>query len=119
MSANLTQREEVDAVWFDSDGVRYSVPVNAKKPNMFIYFYPSFNQPFGKNRQFTLSMYGSLNYNRNISYQAVSQLDGLDVDAFDYYEFALRPVLQRGERFQGKHYDSFLVGRYGEIEIQH
>lgn len=87
MSANLTQREEVDAVWFDSDGVRYSVPVNAKKPNMFIYFYPSFNQPFGKNRHFTLSMSGSLNYNRNISYQAVSQLDGLDVDAFDYYEF--------------------------------
>ena len=45
------------------------------------------NQPFGKNKNFSASLTGSFTYSGNTSYQAAGQLDGLDLDNFDYYKF--------------------------------
>ena len=74
----------VPASWYDSDGVRYSVNVNAKKPVSNLSGYFSFNSPIGSERLFNVSF--DFNFMRweGVSYQAAGRLDGLDKDNFSY-----------------------------------
>ena len=87
MKFSMTTGSIVDANWFDNEGVRYSVPVNSKKPQTRSYIYLTYNRPFGKERRFTFSVSGNVNYNANYSYQATSRLEGMDLKAFDYNNF--------------------------------
>lgn len=83
----VVSRDEVEALWFDDSGIRYSVPVNAGKPTLSISLNSSFNRVFGEKKHFTLSLSGSASYNRRTSYQALTGMSGLDIDSFNYYEF--------------------------------
>ena len=83
----MTTRSAVDASWFDNEGVRYSVPVNSMKPQTNGYAYLTYNRPLGKERRFTFTVSGNVNYSGSYSYQATSRLDGIDLKAFDYYDF--------------------------------
>ena len=85
--ANLSSRDEVEASWFDDSGIRYSVPVNAKKPSLSISLNPTFNRIFGKTKHFSITLYGRASYNSTTSYQAASRLPGLDTESFNYYDF--------------------------------
>jgi hypothetical protein len=57
----MTTRSIVNANWFDNEGVRYSVPVNSKKPQTRGYVYLTYNRPLGKERRFTLTVSGDVN----------------------------------------------------------
>ena len=83
----MTTRSIVNANWFDNEGVRYSVPVNSKKPQTRGYVYLTYNRPLGKERRFTLTVSGDVNYTGNYSYQATSRLEGMNLKSFDYNDF--------------------------------
>lgn len=85
-SANgrMVSDETVFASWFDGNGVRYAIPVNARKPTGRVSSYLFFNSPVGKARMFNISANLSYSYTTGTSYQAESILDGFDKDDFNY-----------------------------------
>lgn len=87
MYGSMTNRPIVTASWFDKEGVRYGVPVNSVTPSGNVTSWLSFNQPFGKERQFSVSLDATASYTRSVSYQAVGDMMGLDLETFDYYSF--------------------------------
>ena len=83
----LGLRGIVEASWFDTDGIRYSVPVNSDSPSLTGRVYVDCGVILDRKRRFTLdiSMNGSLG--RSVSYQSISRNSPLDRDAFDYNDF--------------------------------
>ena len=86
-NGNLERNGTVQANWFDSDGIRYAVPVNADKPDVSANAYMLLNQPFGRRKRFTFSFAGQFGMSRSHSYQALSRLQGIDLSDFDYQSF--------------------------------
>ena len=84
LTASLNNRQIVQASWFDESGVRYALPVNSPKPGGNVSLFASWNQPFGKQKRFTLTLDGSVGYDKSVSYQATQRLPGLNKDQFDY-----------------------------------
>ena len=106
INGSMVSNPIVTASWFDKDGIRYGVPVNSQKPSANVTSYLSLNQPFGKNKEFSVSIDGNVTYNRGISYQAEGDIAGLDLDSFDYYKFM--------DSFWGNEYgDKFYSGKSG------
>ena len=87
LNAGMVTRSIVTASWIDANGVRYSIPVNSRKPQTNGSLYASYNRPFGKERHFTFTASANARYTGNYSYQATSRLEGLDLQSFDYNEF--------------------------------
>lgn len=83
----LTSHPVVYANWHDSDGILYEVPVNSQKPSVMGQLYGYYRKPFGKSKDFRLSISPVISFNRATSYQSVSRLEGLDLENFDYSEF--------------------------------
>ena len=75
------------ARWYDTDGIQYSIPVNALKPTLNSTFMVDYTAPIDskKNWFFSLSSYAMIS--SSTSYQAKSALPGLDKDTFDYAAF--------------------------------
>lgn len=84
LDGRLNTRQIVEASWFDDKGVRYAIPVNSPKLGGSLSLFGSYNRPFGKRKRFTLTLDGSVGYDRNTSFQATGRLAGLDKDHFDY-----------------------------------
>lgn len=78
--------EIVNASWFDADGNRYAIPVNSRKPSLSTRFYCSFERPLDQKKHFTFSIFANVLYSLGTSYQAKTQLPGLDKDNFNYDE---------------------------------
>ena len=87
VNGQMTTRSTVQASWMDASGVRYSVPVNSKKPQTRAYLYLAYSRPVTKDRQLTFQIGPYANYTGGTSYQATSRLDGLDLQSFDYNSF--------------------------------
>ena len=83
---SFSSNSVVPATWYDTDGVRYAVNVNAQKPVSTFNVYCSLNTPIGSARLFNLSLNISYMRTEGISYQAAGRLDGLDKDNFSYTE---------------------------------
>lgn len=83
-NATLMERGQASASWFDSDGIRYSIPVNSKKPGVGFYLYGTASFPLDKKRHFTLSMNPYVTFSRSVGYQARGTMPGFDKDNFDY-----------------------------------
>ena len=75
------------ARWYDTDGILYSIPVNARKPGVNSTFLIDYTTPLDsrKNLFFTLNSY--VMASSSTSYQAKTTLPGLDKDTFDYSAF--------------------------------
>ena len=87
MFGDYSSNSQVSAIWFDKNSIRYSIPVNTKKPS---YSYSSdfnFFTPLSKDGKLQLSVSGGLAINRSVSYQSKGSLDGIDLDSFDYTGF--------------------------------
>ena len=84
MGASLSMRPIVSASWFDRQGIRYSIPVNSRKPGSNWSLYASYNQPFGKEKNFTFSLDADVSYSANTGFQTTSRLAPIDKEAFDY-----------------------------------
>ena len=75
------------ATWFDANGIRYSIPVNARKPSVNGTFMVDYTTPLDskKNWFLTVSTFGM--FGASTSYQAKTSLPALDKDTFDYAAF--------------------------------
>jgi hypothetical protein len=86
-SGNMEQNAIVQASWFDRNAIRYSVPVNSRKPSYSLSGTLTYNQPFGEKRYWTFSTYADVSYSASAGYQAKEGLEGMDIEEFDYNDF--------------------------------
>ena len=77
----------VSATWYDSDGILYSVPVNAIKPGLTANLTINYTTPLDSKKEWSLSLLGVASYSSSIGYQAKTSLPALDKDTFDYSSF--------------------------------
>ena len=84
---SMIQRGVQTASWFDTDGVRYSLPVNSRKPSYDISAYFTYRQPVGKQKRLTLSISADASLSAGTSYQATARRAGMDLLTFDYNAF--------------------------------
>ena len=75
------------ALWYDADGIQYSVPVNARKPTVNGTFMVDYTVPLDSRKNWFLSMSAYALLSSSTSYQAKTSLPGLDKDTFDYASF--------------------------------
>ena len=87
LSWSMTQRGIQGASWFDDDGIRYSVPVNTRKPMSSLSGYLSWRQPVGRQKRLTLQASVNGGFTTSTSYQATSRRAGMDLLTFDYNAF--------------------------------
>ena len=80
----MTVRPEISAMWYDTDGIRYSVPVNARKPRSRVSANISYNTALNKDRTLSLSADLSGSFNATPSYHAVSAQPAFDRNTEDY-----------------------------------
>ncbi|MBP5229175.1 MAG: outer membrane beta-barrel protein [Bacteroidales bacterium] len=85
--ANLNNKTISNAIWYDSDGIRYSIPVNTKDPSISLYLITNYTTPLDSKKIWSLSLSGTINYSHSTSYQPTGTLPGLDKDTFDYEAF--------------------------------
>ena len=83
----MTYSPIISAQWYDSDGIRYSLPVNARKPGLSSSLSANYTTPLDSRKIWSLSLSGSASYSSTVSYQARTTRPALDKDAFDYSEF--------------------------------
>lgn len=86
-NGGFEKNSRVSAVWFDDDNIRYSMPVNSRKPGWNNSFDLSLSRKISKNRKWNANMYGNLNCSRRVSYQSSGRLDGINPDDVDYGSF--------------------------------
>ena len=77
----------VNALWYDSDGILYSVPVNSMKPSFTIGLFFNYTTPLDAEKNWSISFGSDLMYMSSVSFQAGSTLAGLNKDTFDYSAF--------------------------------
>ena len=87
LNGQMRTRSTVQASWMDASGVRYAVPVTSRKPTSIGYVYLAYSRPITKYRQLTFQIGTNTTYSGSTSYQAVSRLDGLNLQSFDYNTF--------------------------------
>ena len=83
----ITSSPISNALWYDSDGIMYSIPVNSRKPGLNGSFLVNYTTPLDKEKNWSLSFNGSIGAASTYSYQTRSNLPGIDKDKFDYSTF--------------------------------
>ena len=106
---NLNASPVSQARWFDSDGVMYSIPVNARKPATNGYFMVDYTTPLDKKKNLFLSVSSYTLFSSSANYQAKNSLPGLDKSAFDYSAFM-------SEFWGNASGDRFYSGQSGFVE---
>lgn len=86
-SGGFEKDSRVSAIWFDKDNIRYSIPVNSRKPGWDNTFDLSLSRKISKNGRWNANLYGDLNFTRNVSYQSTGRLEGINPDNVDYGSF--------------------------------
>ena len=84
---DYSSNSQVSAIWFDENSIRYSIPVNTKKPSYNCNADFNFFTPLSKDGKLQFSVNGGLRVGRSVSYQSKGTLDGIDLDSFDYTGF--------------------------------
>ena len=91
LTAYLTQTLNTNAItnalWYDSNGVLYTVPVNSKAPQLTTALLINYSTPLDENKRWNLQLGTQNSYIVSNSYQTDKTLDGLDKDSFDYSSF--------------------------------
>ncbi len=75
------------ALWYDADGILYSIPVNAKKPSLSLGMSLSYTTPLDAGKLWSMTIHADAGYSASVSYQATGTLPALDKDSFDYSAF--------------------------------
>ncbi len=83
----LNYNSTVSALWYDGDGIMYSIPVNAKAPGLSVNMMVNYTTPLDAKKLWSLTLNGGATYSSSVSYQAGSAISGLDKDSFDYLTF--------------------------------
>lgn len=83
----VTKDDHVSATWFDGNNVRYSVPVNARNPSYSVQAYVFLNRKLTKDGKLSASLNAGGMLRKQVSYQSVGTLPGIDLDNLDYKSF--------------------------------
>lgn len=83
-------RPVISASWYDTNGIRYSVPVNAQRAQGTLRAYIHYNTPINKEKTLTLDLDLSGDYNNYVSYRAVRPIEPLVAERTDYSAFMSR-----------------------------
>lgn len=86
-SGYLQTNPETQAQWYDSNGILYSVPINAGKPMLTSSLSINYTAPLDSKKLWSLSVGVSAGAYSSTSYQASGTLPGVDKDTFDYSSF--------------------------------
>lgn len=84
---SLVTDDKVSAIWFDDNSIRYSIPVNSRKPGYRNDFSLSLNRKIDKKGRWFANFYGDLMQERSVSYQSTGRLAGINPDSMDYGSF--------------------------------
>ena len=84
---NVNATPVSQASWYDADGIRYSIPVNARKPSVNGTFMVDYTAPLDSRKNWFLSVSAFGMFGASTSYQPKTSLPGLDKDTFDYGAF--------------------------------
>lgn len=76
-----------NAIWYDSNSMMYSIPVNVKKPDASLSSYVSYGTPVTKDGKLRFNINASVGVQSGTSYQAKGPREGIDADNFDYASF--------------------------------
>ena len=87
LNGSLTMRPQVNAIWFDSNSIRYSIPVNSSHPSIYLMGSVFYSSKIGKSGKLGYHINGMLRYSRNISYQAGETIAPIDLGDFNYNSF--------------------------------
>ena len=91
-----------NALWYDSDGIMYSIPVNSKDPQIWTSLSMTYTAPLDSKKIWSMSLSAGASYNFSSSYQALETLPALDKETFDYTAFmADFWGNSKGDRFYG------------------
>lgn len=83
----MNYRPVSSALWYDSDGVLYTVPVNSLKPGLNLGLSVNYTTPLDAGKLWSISLGGYTGYSSSVSYQTKAIRPALDKDAFDYSAF--------------------------------
>lgn len=83
----LSNRPIVSALWYDANGILYSIPVNSTRPGISSSLVVNYTTPLDSKKLWSLTLSGSAAYSSAVSYQAKTTLPALDKDGFDYSAF--------------------------------
>ena len=86
-SASVQTRQTVAATWFDTEGIRYNVPVNSRKPGLAHSLQVNASFPLTSDKQLRVSGSILFGQQRSTSYQNVRPIDRIEGDSFDYADF--------------------------------
>lgn len=86
-SYSSSSRERVFASWFDSNSVRYSIPVNSRKPSSTLTAQAVINTALDSRKRWFLFTSFNFSSRSAVSYQAKGRLDIVDASEFDYQSF--------------------------------
>lgn len=101
--------ELTQASWYDNSAVRYSIPVNAKRPRYTTNLNVTYTQPLDKKRSLNLTITPKAVFSTGTIYVANGTLEGFDKERFSYAEMM--------QWFYGDSSGSeFYSGRSGFIE---
>ena len=84
---SLNRSSVTYARWYDTDGILYSIPVNARKPSVTLQAILNYTTPLDKKKNWSLTINANASGSSSVSYQARTSLAGLDKDTFDYMDF--------------------------------
>ena len=102
LSGDVRANPITTAQWYDKEGVLYAIPVNSRRPTITLLQFGNYSTPLDSKKNWSLSLYESINYSYSTSYQASTALPGLDKDTFDYSDFmADFWGNSQGDRFYG------------------
>ena len=87
MFGQVNYRPIGSALWYDTDGILYSIPVNATKPSLSSTLVANYTTPLDSKKLWSLSLSANMGYSSSISYQARTTLPSLDKETFDYSSF--------------------------------
>lgn len=100
-NASARIRPRVDALWFDSNSIRYSIPVNSPHPSIDASVSGMFGSRVGDIENLRFNLYSNLSYDRSISYQADGLKEALNTASFDYNAFMSEFWGTDGSNFYG------------------
>ena len=102
LSGSVSVNPVTRAIWYDKNGITYSIPVNSRKPTVSARIYGSYTTPLDKDKLWSLTLTAMSGLSSRTGYQARNTLAALDKDSFVYSDFmADFWGDEKGNRFYG------------------
>lgn len=87
LSYNMTLHPVITAYWYDTHGVQYYVPVNAKRPRSYLNLNAGYNTPINKERTLSMELALRGSYYNSLGYRASRPIEPLEAERTDYSAF--------------------------------